>query len=111
MSSTSAHYINSIPFEQNKYGSKNNIPIKAIGVFEFYIENLPESQLISLTFQNKVDNQIEELVLPFDEFKERFNRNESKNLLVLWLMPDDQLYDVTNIGAEGEWFFVGGSNG
>jgi hypothetical protein len=55
-----------------------------------------------------VDNQIEELVFPFNEFKERFIRNESKNLLVLWLTTDDQLYDVTNIGAEGEWFFVAG---
>jgi hypothetical protein len=83
MRSISAHYINSIPVEQNRYGSKNNIPIKAIGVFEFYFENLPESEFIGLSFPNKVDNQIEELVLPFDEFKERFNRNESKNLLVL----------------------------
>ncbi|BBE17584.1 hypothetical protein AQPE_1740 [Aquipluma nitroreducens] len=32
--------------------------------------------------------------------------------VTFWLMPDDCLYDCTNISAEGEWFFLSkGANG
>jgi hypothetical protein len=34
--------------------------------------------------------------------------NQKTYLFCMVNATDDQLYDVTNIGAEGEWFFVGG---
>ena len=113
MSSKSTYYINSIPVEPNNYGSKNNIPVKAIGVFKFNIEILAEYEFISLSFTNKVDNRTEEVIVPYVEFKERMNQNNtnSNKLLVLWLMPDYTVFNVTDIGAEGEWWFIGGRMG
>ncbi|HCY75955.1 MAG TPA: hypothetical protein DHV28_08530 [Ignavibacteriales bacterium] len=108
MSSKSTYYINSLPVEPNKYGSKNDTPIKAIGVFQFDLEGLIESELISFSFPNYIDNRTEEVIVPYYELIERIIRNHSysPNLLVLWLMPDDTVYNATNLGIEGEWFFI-----
>lgn len=110
MSSKSIYYINSTPIEPNKYGSKNNTPIKAIGVFNFDLTELSEFEFISLTFPNHVDNRIEELVITYAELRNRLQSGDNcpSNLLVLWLMPDGYLYNTTNIGAESEWFFIAG---
>ena len=110
MSSISTYYIKSLPIEPNKYGSKNDTPIKAIGVFNFDINELSEFEFISLTFPNHVDNRIEEVVITSAELRNRLQSRDNcpSNLLVLWLMPDGYLYNTTNIGAEGEWWFVSG---
>jgi len=88
MSSKSILYIESKSNEPNNYGSKNDTPIKAIGIFEFDINNLSESEFIGLTFPNNVDNQIQEVIIPYNELKKKLYRNNSysNNLLVLWLM-------------------------
>jgi hypothetical protein len=32
--------------------------------------------------------------------------------MVFWLMPDNNLYETTDLGAEGEWYFLSkGVNG
>lgn len=113
MSRKSTYYIHSLPVEPNKYGSKNDIPVKAIGVFKFNVEILAEYEFINLSFTNNVDKRKEEVIVPYVEFKERMNQNDtnSNNILVLWLLPDNTVFNVTNIGAEGEWWFIVGRMG
>lgn len=113
MSSKSTYYINSIPIEPNKYGSKNDTPIKAIGVFNFDINELSEFEIIRFSFPNLVDNRIEEVVIPYIELRNRILHHNyyPKKLLVLWLLPNGRLYNATNIGAEGEWWFIAGGMG
>lgn len=113
MSSKSTYYINSLSVDLNKYGSKNNISIKAIGVFNFDINDMSEFDFVNLKFPNFVNNRTEEVVIPYSELRIRIQIRDSElsNLFVLWLLPDGKLYNVTHLGAEGEWFFICGGMG
>jgi hypothetical protein len=96
------------------YHSNNKSPVKAIGVFQIPISSYTQPDFYILTFSNKTDGKTEFVII---EHKELFRRLELFNhgytsedtfLLVLWLLQNNRLFDVTNIGIEGEWYFIAG---
>jgi len=102
--------IKSLPVHPKKHGSHNGTPIKAIGVFELDLKAFLENEMICFQFPNLISNRIEEVIIPVKELKSRLSVHKQcfNNLLILWLLPDGHVYDATDIGIEGEWFFIGG---
>lgn len=97
------------------HGTKNGTEIKAIGCFSFEQLNGKEFDYYILAFSNKADNCLEFAILPFSELKHRLESRSQiiapgndKIELELWLLPDDFLFETTNLGAEGEWWLIGG---
>lgn len=95
------------------HGSKNGIDIQSIGLFELiFPTNVKEPDFIIFTFRNKLRNLSEYVIVPELELKRRLRRssidkNRQKLLEVkFWLMPDNSIYDVTNISPEGEWYLL-----
>lgn len=110
MVSKSEIKIHSLPVNTVKYGSKNDTPVLAIGVFDLNHYELTDYEIIRFQFPNLIHNRIEEVKIPEHELKRRLSiRNQLLNdFLVLWLLPDGHLFNVTNIGIEGEWYFIAG---
>jgi len=103
------------PVNERMYGTKSNTPITAIGYFRFKFlleEHAPDFYIF--TFDNLSKDKIEFVIVPIRELKDRLNHrtnitaeNEEKELL-LWLLPDGYVFEATNFGAEGEWWFLAG---
>lgn len=115
LNTITAKLIGSKPIIEKLHGSKNNIEIKAIGYFKFKLppEN-NEPNFYIFAFGNPVDNKIEFVIVSFTELRNRLNQRkcitdkDHETELKLWLLPDYDLFDTTNFGAEGEWYFIGG---
>lgn len=95
--------------DKRKYGSHNDTPIKSIGVFSFKpLYTKADHDFYIFSFDNRF------VIIPVDTLHSRISRLNyghligSKIQLVLWLMPDGHLFDATNIGVEGDWYFMGG---
>lgn len=108
-----ARLIISQPPNQLIYGSKNRIPIQAIGIFGFkqsLFDQSPDFHI--LMFQNNYNQRIDYIIIPNDELIKRLSLNSfvtehPKSMrLVFWLMPDYSIYNATNISPEGEWFHL-----
>lgn len=103
------------PIIERIHGSKNNTKIKAIGFFKFKFspEGL-EPNFYAFAFTNTPDKKVEFVVIPCTELKNRLDlkkcntNNDQKFELVLWILPDDYIFETTHIGAEGEWWFIAG---
>lgn len=110
----SPRLIKSQPVDVLKHGSHNNTTIKAIGVFDFEITHDSQPELYIFSFFNEIDNRTEFVIIHSNKLFDKISSliqghiTENRVLLVLWLMPNNKLYDATNIGGEGEWFFMGG---
>ena len=100
---------------ERRHGSANNTEIKAIGYFKYKI--LPEDRepdFYVFSFNNKSDNRIEFVIIPFNELKNRLDlsdcvmQNLQETELILWLLPDDYLFEATQISIEGDWWFIAG---
>ena len=104
------HTIQSLPVNRRLHGSKNRTPIRAIGVFELNITEVRDDESITFTFPNLPAKRTEKVIVPVAELKARLSDPDSgmPKTLILWLMPDGKLYNATDIGIEGEWFFIGG---
>jgi hypothetical protein len=95
--------------DKRKYGSHNDTPIKSIGVFSFK-QSSPKANPDFYIFP--FDNSF--VIIPVDILHSRISRlnhghlNGDKIQLVLWLLLDGHLFDATNIGVEGDWYFMGG---
>ena len=83
-------------------------------MFDFKIAQDSQTELYIFSFPNQIDNRTEYVIIPHNEL---FNRISLQNRypitgnhvsLIFWLMPNNHLFDTTNIGTEGEWFFIGG---
>lgn len=99
------------------YGSKNGMEIQGIGLFKLnHYRFDPGSDVYILMFQNSIKRRIECLIIPNDELMKMLNlricdSERKKSLsLVFWLMPDNSIYRTTEISAEGEWYFLSGSD-
>lgn len=110
-----AQLIGSEQIEESKHGSKNNTKIKAIAYFIFDLSPVErESDFYIFTFNNTTDNKVEFIIIPTDEFKHRIasrkcNMDKDQQTdLKFWLLPDNLVFDTTNLGAEGEWWFIAG---
>ena len=97
------------------HGSKNNTDIKSIGYFNFQLPSEgKETDFYVFAFSNTPDKKVEfvvitctELINRLDSKKCNTNSNQETELK-FWLLPDNLVFDTTNFGAEGEWWFVGG---
>ena len=99
--------------DKRKYGSHNNNEIESIGLYKFKL-NPSESQsdFIVFAFRNSKKERIEFVIIPTDELNQRLTKEyrttngTHKHKIVFWLMPDNCLYECTNLGIEGEWFYM-----
>lgn len=114
-----AHLTLSEPVDEVIHGSRNNNKIQAIGSFRlrFPPDNITPEFLI-LAFQNISRHCVEFIIIPSKELKrrllsrDRISTDNQEVEIVFWLMPDNCLYETTNVGVEGEWFYISkGVNG
>lgn len=93
------------------HGSHNNTPIKSIGYFCFNFPppgNKPDYFIFS--FINTLEKRVEFIIIPNYELRSRLSINHSTNdieiEIMFWLLPDNSLYNATNIGGEGEYVLI-----
>lgn len=109
--------ISSLPSNNQVNGSKNGNGIQGIGIFKFqHSLKGQEPDLWIFAFQNTFKNRAEFIIIPIKELTRKLiegNRYSTKNQqIVFWLIPDNCLYETTNIGIEGEWYYLSkGLNG
>ena len=114
-----SHLILSEPVDSVIQGSRNNNKIQAIGLFTIRLsKEIKEQDFLTMAFQSTNNHNIEFIIIPIIELKRRLSENNriatgKKGIkLVFWLMPDNCLYDCTNLGIEAEWYFMSkGLNG
>lgn len=95
------------------YGSKNGIDIQSIGLFRLkqsLFDQGPEFYIFM--FQNSNNQRIDHIIIPNNELmkrlsKESFVTEHPKSIrLVFWLMPENSIFNVSEISPEGEWFHL-----
>lgn len=108
--------IYSEPIEEVIRVSNNGNEIEAIGSFKFkLLNNIKEPYIYILAFRNSSNQNVEFIIIPKKELMRRLKKEnristDKKGIEIeFWLMPDKGLYDCTNLGIEGEWFYM--SNG
>ena len=107
------------PVDEVIHGSRNNNELQAIGYFKLKLLNKVKGPyFLILAFPNTSNNRVEFIIIPNKELKRRLvesNRISAVNnkvSLLFWLMHDGCIYDCTNLGIEGEWFYMSkGLNG
>jgi hypothetical protein len=105
--------------DERKYDSNNGNEIESIGVFKFKLDPAnAKSDFIIFAFPNSIKYQIEFIIIPTDELNQRLTKeNRTRNgnhthKIVFWLMPDRFIYNCTDVGIEGEWYYLSkGLNG
>ena len=77
-----------------------------------------EPDFFILAFQNTSNHIVEFIIIPPKELMRRIiegnriSKASRKISIVFWLMPDNCLYETTDISVEGEWYFLSkGVNG
>jgi hypothetical protein len=105
--------------DERKYGSQNGNIIEALGLFKFkYNPATRELNFIVFGFLNSIKQRTEYIIIPTDELYRRltndygFLKRNHTYKLIFWLMSDGFLYNCSDIGLEGEWYFLSkGLNG
>ena len=114
-----AQYVPSMSVNKYFHGSSNNTEIDTIARFEVpeFEKKSPPSFYI-FPIHNTKRGKLNFAVIPSQIVIERIYLRHQNDLIkrplevTFWLMPDDCLYDCTNVSAEGEWFFLSkGANG
>jgi hypothetical protein len=101
------------------HGSRNNNKIQAIGSFKLRLPTkINDQDFFIFAFQNTSNHCVEYVIIPLKELKRRLNEENRISIdnleieIVYWLMPDNCLYDCTNLGVQGEWYYLSrGVNG
>ena len=98
--------------------SYNGNEIQSIGIFRFALPTVgKEPDFFIFSFINSSKRKIEFIIIPSAELIKRLNKkfaltNNQKIDIVFWMMPDSYLYETTQIGVEGEWYYMSkGING
>ena len=115
LNSVTVKLIVSETINERIHGTKNNTSITAIGYFKFKFQHKnSEQDFYIFAFTNKSNNKIEFVIVPSTELEDRLykrkcitNMNQETELK-FWVLPDNMVFDTTNLGAEGEWYFIGG---
>ena len=92
---------------------------KLLGYFKL---NLPtevkDQDFLILAFQNTNNHCVEFIIIPKKELMRRLNKmnrisTDNQEIdMVFWLMPDNHLYECSDISVEGEWYYLSkGVNG
>ena len=111
---TTVRLIGSEPIIEKVHGSKNNTEIKAIGYFRFNLSQGIDPNFYIFAFINNPDKKVEFVIVPCNELKNRITSrkcityNDQGTEMRFWLLPDSYIFETTNIGAESDWWFVGG---
>jgi hypothetical protein len=108
-----AQLICSEPVDESKLGSRNGNVIQSIGRFKlrFPMEVRVQDFLI-LAFQNINKHCVDFIIIPTLELMKRLNKENRISIynheveIVFWLMPDNQLYETTDLSVEGEWYYL-----
>lgn len=105
----------STKIDLGSHGSRNDNTINGIGHFNFTIPKWEDKiNFYVFALLDSVERNIEFVIVSDEVLRSRFqNQNRipiggEKAELTLWLMPDRNVYDATNISMEGEWHFING---
>jgi hypothetical protein len=108
-----AQLICSEPVDELKLGSRNGNVIQSIGHFKLRLSTeVKEPSFLILAFGNSCNSVVELIILPNRELTWRLNKEnristvDTEIEIVFWLMPDNRLYETTNLGIEGEWYYM-----
>lgn len=111
--SIKVQFVCSEPVSDAIHGSHNGNQITAIIVFRFRLSlSGKEPDFFIFGFQNKTNQGLGHVIIPYNELKRRVNKRTQfkkgikKFQIIFWLMPDNYLYDCTNLSTEGEWYFL-----
>lgn len=107
------------PVDESKLGSRNGNVIQSIGHFKLnLLTEVKDQWFLILAFQNTNNHCVEFIVITKEELMRRLNKmrrvsTDSLEIdIVFWLMPDNHLYDCSELSVEGEWYFLSkGVNG
>jgi hypothetical protein len=108
--------VKSKPINEIIHGSQNGNEIDAIGFFRFKLATEEKPDIIIFEFEHSRDDSSVYMIIPEEPLRERLEKNIIRSRsneyfeLRLWLM-DDQLYDTTNLGLEGEWYYLSDKKG
>ncbi len=104
------------PINEIIHGSQNGNEIDAIGYFRFKLATEEKPDLVIFVFQHLRDSCPVYMIIPVETLRKRLEKNIIRSRsnehfeLKLWLM-DDKLYDTTNLGLEGEWYYLSDGKG
>lgn len=107
----SVQLVISRPINQIIHGSQNGQECDAIGYFLFSLNSEPPPDYMVFSFQHMENNKTEYMIIPTEELRRRLKKNiiryqSGKHLeFRLWLI-DGHIYETTNIGVEGEWYYL-----
>ena len=108
--------VKSNPVNKIIHGSQNGNEIDAIGYFRFKLATEEKADIIIFEFQHLKDGSSVYMIIPAETLRKRLEKNIIRSRsheyfeLRLWLM-DGQLYDTTNLGLEGEWYYLSDGKG
>jgi hypothetical protein len=95
------------------HGSRNNNKIQAIGLFKLKLPmEVKVQDFLILAFQNTNKHCANFIIIPTIELMRRLNKENRISIdnhvveIVFWLMPDNQLYETTDLSVEGEWYYL-----
>ena len=109
----SVKLICSTKIDQAIHGSHNGNEIESIGHFKFTIPKWEDHfNFYVFAFVNATKTDSEFVIVSDEVLRSRLTKlnripaNGKKAELTLWLMPDQCVYDCTNISVEGEWYYL-----
>lgn len=94
------------------HGSHNGNEISSIGHFKFTIPKWEDHyNFYVLAFVNATKTDSEFVIVSDEILRSRLTKlnripASGKTEMTLWLMPDQCVYDCTNISVEGEWYYL-----
>lgn len=114
-----AQYVRSLPVNKYFHGSSNNTEIDTISRFQLsqYDEkSIPNFFVFPIhnTIKGKLNFALvpRQIVIERTRTRHQNDLTKSPNEIVFWLLPDQYLYECTNVSAEWEWYFLSkGANG
>jgi hypothetical protein len=104
------------PVNQIIHGSQNGNELDGIGyfLFRFISEHTPD--YFTFAFKDLRNDTAQYMIIPTEELRKRLKKNiiryrSGENLeLRLWLIGD-YLYETTNLGLEGEYYYLSEGRG
>lgn len=98
------------------HGSQNGNELDGIGYFHFSLNSEHTPDYLIFAFKHLRNDSIQYMIIPTDELRKRLEKNIIRYMsgeyfeFRLWLM-DGYLYDTTNLGLEGEYYYLSEGKG
>ncbi len=113
---SNAQLIGSRPVNRMIHGSQNGNELDAIGYFHFSLNSEHTPEYLVFAFKLLRNDSTQYMIIPTDELRKRLEKNIIRYMsgeyfeFRLWLM-DGYLYDTTNLGLEGEYYYLSEGKG